>query len=358
MRERGAEPLVPFPGTQQPWRCRCLTCGGESSPRYNDVANKGTGVCSGACRSRKISDGNRRDAMEAVAVMRLWGWEPLEDYPGAGRRWNCRCIQCENVFPKRLAQVQMGNGACKHCLGVLVTPESAREVMLKADLEPLVEYPGSQRPWLSRCLRTSHVGRPTYSHVKARGHQCWKCRGEDIATALSFNPEQASGLMQDAGLEVLVAYPGSMKPWKARCLGCSSIVNPSLHSVRNGQGGCTKCAVRGIDLTKPGYLYLVRHDGHRALKVGIANINERLRQHTSLGWQVVGRWDASATQDAREIEREVLRWFKQLGIPFALERNEMRYRGYTETASLDHVDIQRVDAFIALLAQGVLQRSA
>lgn len=110
--------------------------------------------------------------------------------------------------------------------------------MLQADLEPLVEYPGSQKPWLSRCLRTGHVGRPTYSHVKARGHQCWRCRNETIGMALSFTSDQASAMMQDAGLEVLDAYPGSMKPWRARCLGCDSPVRPTLHNIRSGQGGC------------------------------------------------------------------------------------------------------------------------
>jgi hypothetical protein len=86
-------------------------------------------------------------------------------------------------------------------------------------------------------------------------------------------------------------------------------------------------------------------------------MDERLRQHTSLGWHVVGRWEASVVQDAREIEREVLSWFKKLGIQFALERGEMKYRGYTETASLGHIDVQRVDTFIDLLAYGVLRRS-
>lgn len=72
---------------------------------------------------------------------------------------------------------------------------------------------------------------------------------------------------------------------------------------------------------------------------------------------MIGRWDADIVQDAREIEREVLNWLKKLGVPFGLERGGMKYRGYTETASLDHVDITRVEAFIDLLAQGVLRRS-
>ncbi len=229
--------------------------------------------------------------------------------------------------------------------------------MLEADLEPLVEYPGSQEPWLSRCRRTGHLGRPTYSHVKARGHQCWQCRGDDIATALRYTSDQASAMMLDGGLEVLDPYPGSMKPWRARCLGCGSTVTPSLHNISSGHGGCTKCAVRGIDLTRPGYLYLVQHDGRGALKVGIANIDERLRQHTSLGWHVVGRWEADLAQDAREIEREVLAWFRKLGITFAFERGEMKYRGYTETASLEDVEIGRVKAFIEQLAHEVLRRT-
>jgi hypothetical protein len=358
MLERGAQPLVPFPGTQSPWLCRCLKCGEESSPRYNDVVNKGSGVCRGSCRSKRISGGLKRDPVEAVNVMRAWGWEPLEDYPGAGIPWKSRCLQCDSVFFKKLAHVQKNRGGCRHCLGVLVTPESAREVMLQADLEPLVDYPGSQKQWLSRCIRTGHLGRPTYSHVKARGHQCWQCRSHDIATALRFTEAEATAMMHDAGLEVLVTYPGSMKSWKARCMGCDSIVTPMLHNIRTGSGGCTKCAVRGIDLTKPGYLYLVEHNTHRALKVGIANINERLRQHTSLGWLVVGRWEASIVQDAREIEREVLAWYSRLGIPYAFERGEMKYRGYTETASLENISTKQVEAFIELLALNVLKRTS
>ncbi|MGS2641787.1 GIY-YIG nuclease family protein [Streptosporangium sp. LJ11] len=319
--------------------------------------NKGSGVCRGVCRSRRIAEGLRRDAAEAVEVMRAWNWEPLEDYPGAGIPWKSRCLQCGNVFPKKLSHVQKDRGGCKNCLGVVVTPESARYVMLQADLEPLVDYPGSQDPWLSRCMRTGHLGRPTYSHVKARGHQCWKCRSKNIATALRFTEAEATAMMHDAGLEALVDYPGSMRPWKARCMGCGSTVMPMLHNIRAGSGGCTKCAVRGIDLTKSGYLYLVVHNGHRALKVGIANINERLRQHTSLGWQVVGRWEADVTQDAREIEREVLAWFRRLGIPYAFERGEMQHRGYTETASLDDINVERVEAFIEILAFNVLKRS-
>jgi len=44
MRSAGLEPLVPYPGNKQPWPCRCLACGAEVKPRYNNVEH-GAGSC-------------------------------------------------------------------------------------------------------------------------------------------------------------------------------------------------------------------------------------------------------------------------------------------------------------------------
>jgi hypothetical protein len=147
MHDRGTRPLEPFPGTQLPWKCRCLTCGEVSYPRYNDVVNKGTGACSKTCRSRKIAARLTRDRAEAAAVMLKRGWNPLEDYPGAGKRWSCRCIHCGAIKPKRLSHVQKGLGGCTNCAGRDITDGSARQLMRQADLEPLVGYPKSLQPW-------------------------------------------------------------------------------------------------------------------------------------------------------------------------------------------------------------------
>jgi hypothetical protein len=141
MLERGTQPLEPFPGTQKPWRCQCLTCGEISLPRYNDVINKGTGACNGSCRSKKISAKLTRDAAEAVAAMQRNGWEPVGDYPGAGKPWRSRCTECGVIKPKRLSHVQNGTAGCTNCAGRDVTNAAARKVMVAAGLEPLIEYP-------------------------------------------------------------------------------------------------------------------------------------------------------------------------------------------------------------------------
>ena len=38
MRAAGFTPLEKYPGSGQPWRCRCYRCGNESAPRYSAVS--------------------------------------------------------------------------------------------------------------------------------------------------------------------------------------------------------------------------------------------------------------------------------------------------------------------------------
>lgn len=47
MISNGLNPRVPYPGSNRPWSCVCMTCGSECSPRYNSV-QQGQGGC-GKC---------------------------------------------------------------------------------------------------------------------------------------------------------------------------------------------------------------------------------------------------------------------------------------------------------------------
>lgn len=353
MLERGAQPLELFPGTQNPWRCRCMTCGEESSPRYNDVVNKGTGVCNRTCRSKKIAAKLIREEATAIAIMISNGWEPIADYPGAGKPWPSKCLECGAIKQKRLSHVQVGATGCTNCAGRDVDDESARKVMLAADLEPLIDYPGGLRPWLSRCVICGHIGSPCYSKVKMRGHQCYSCRSVAISNALRLTNEEAAASMLEKQLEPLVPYPGGVEiPWRSRCMLCEAILDPgpTLHNIRSGQGGCPTCAERGINPTKPGYLYIVEHGEYAALKWGIANVEQRIAQHVSQGWRLVARWDFKLARDAWEIERQVKTWVRSLGFPPALSADQMKYRGYTETVLAGDVSLTEIQNYIVHLA--------
>jgi hypothetical protein len=44
MEAAGVTPLDPYPGSDEPWRCECQTCGQEVTPRYDSI-QKGQGGC-------------------------------------------------------------------------------------------------------------------------------------------------------------------------------------------------------------------------------------------------------------------------------------------------------------------------
>ena len=78
MVEHGLEPLEPYPGANHRWRCRCLRCGTEVTPRYSNIQH-GWGGCP-TCRRAASSSRQRGPEADAIDVMRAAGLEPLEPY--------------------------------------------------------------------------------------------------------------------------------------------------------------------------------------------------------------------------------------------------------------------------------------
>jgi hypothetical protein len=105
MRAAGYVPLEQYPGSGMPWRCRCSSCGQERTPMY--VSAKKDHGCAN-CRNDRIPED------VAVDVMRAAGYVPLEQYPGSGNPWCCRCTTCGQERTPRYTAVKMGN-RCGNC---------------------------------------------------------------------------------------------------------------------------------------------------------------------------------------------------------------------------------------------------
>ncbi|MFJ4517450.1 hypothetical protein [Streptomyces sp. NPDC088816] len=151
--------------------------------------------------------------------------------------------------------------------------------------------------------------------------------------------------MLDAGVEPLVLYSGSRRDaWKSRCRECRSILDPgpSLANIERGQGGCANCATYGFNPAAPAYVYLLGHEGLRALKWGIANSERRVINHGYGGWVVLARWNFAAGIEARAVEHQIKCWAKEEGLRPAVAASDMRYRGYSETVSLAQVLLDTV----------------
>ena len=100
------KPLVSYPGAGVNWKCNCMKCGNEVSPRLASIKRGGGCVyCAGLA---KVTD------TEAVAILRKANIEPLEEFPGYQQKWKSKCLVCLKEIYPTAATVKLGNG-CKYC---------------------------------------------------------------------------------------------------------------------------------------------------------------------------------------------------------------------------------------------------
>jgi hypothetical protein len=238
MEAAGLTPLEPYPGSMKKWRCRCLGCGEEVAPKWAQIQQGG-----GGCRA--CADTNLRlDDQEAVASMRSAGFDPLEPYVNNYTPWPSRCLTCNRLVSPRLGSVKQGGG-CRHCArdGQRHDVQSAVAIMQSAGLEPLEPYPGAvHKPWKCRCERCGRSVTPRLSGIKRGTGGCKYCGWDDASAAQHLDNELVTEAMTQAGLEPLEPYPGLHRPWKSRCVECSSLVSPHFSTVRHRGSGCKICA--------------------------------------------------------------------------------------------------------------------
>lgn len=273
MREMGLEPLEPYPGMHEPWRCRCAGCGHAFTVSYRRRARAVCRECPPVRRVEptRVPVARAPVAPEAAAhIMEAAGFEPLVPYPGKVQAaWPCRCTVCGHKSTPRLSGVRDGS-RCRFCsrkaLGahrVAANAAAAVNLMRAVGFEPLEDYPGSHQRWRCRCTRCGTESTPRHATVR-RGRRCRNCwRGaptqpnaiqaaaQRSAAKRRVDPGQAAVVMRGAGLEPAIDYPGSGTPWPCRCTTCGRAVSPSYDSVRSGHG-CRHCAATAKGIAQRG----------------------------------------------------------------------------------------------------------
>ncbi len=232
MQAAGYEPLEPYVNSQTHWKSVHMTCGREVAPTYGQIRG-GNGGC-------KHCAGLYVDPDEAVLVMRAAGYEPLEPYVNSGHKWRCSCLDCGRTTTPTYDEARIGS-RCKYCARKAVTPDDAVELMRLGGFEPLEPYPGSMNPWMCRHNECGEIIAPRYAHVQQGRRACNRCSKRYLAEIFSLDPNEAVVVMQSAGLQPLEAYPGNHKPWRCKHLECGREVTPTRASITQGQGGCKPC---------------------------------------------------------------------------------------------------------------------
>jgi hypothetical protein len=397
MRSAGLVPLEPYPGAGEPWRCHCLGCGQEVKPRYTDVRG-GHGGCKW-CAWQKAGLGQRIRHETAASFMIEHGLEPLDQYPGAGKRWRCRCLTCGDEVGPRYGNIKQGWGGCRRCGRLAASrtqrsPESEAIVGLRAaGLEPLEPYVNVMTPWKSQCQRCGQQVAPLLNNIRKGQGGCAWCAGnradaEAAAAAMraasleplmaypgrnapwpcrclrcgrtvsprygavkagtgcrycndtAIKPDAAAAIMRNAQLEPLEPYPGSLAKWRCRCLKCNKIVTPCYSTIQRGSGGCRWCRNSGFKAADHAVVYLITHPGFQAVKIGVTDSSgSRLKKHRTRGWQVLCTITVPGER-ALFIEAEILDWWRgELALPAYLGPQEMKQGGWTETVSAEEIDL-------------------
>lgn len=190
----------------------------------------------------------RFDPVEAERIMLRAGVRPLAPFPGVHKPWRSVHEACGAEIAPLLSNVRRRGTACRQCgawkrgaARRARQAEAAASAMLAAGFEPLVAYPGSDKPWLSRHLACGQERTPTLNAIRSEGSGCRPCRFAARGWR-SWTPDEALAFFESIGLVPLEPYPGSStRPWRSRHTLCGRTVSPRLGNVAHGQGPCREC---------------------------------------------------------------------------------------------------------------------
>jgi hypothetical protein len=331
-------PREDYPGsTRAPWACECLDCGPRVSPRLGNLRS-GQGGCA-ACGRVRGGLQRRNDAAEAAEVMRGFGYEPLDDYPGVNVAWPCRCLTCDHVSTPRLSNVRLGLQGCPRCANDVraanyrLPEDEAVESMRAVGLEPLEPYPGNlNSPWSATCTTCGDIVAPKLGYVRRGIGGCQRCRNRKIKATQLAPDAEARSVMLASGFEPLEPYPGDGRPWRCRCVKCECEVAPTYGNVKRLGTGCRNCAKSGFKVGEPACVYLVeRRDGVR--QYGITNDPKtRLGKHRAAGFtRIVEMVFCTDGRVALNIEMAIRLELRAQGVPPACAPAELPGGGWSET---------------------------
>jgi len=231
------KPLVKYPGNKVPWKSIHMPCGREVSPSYLAI-KRGQGPC-------KYCAGVALLPKDAEKLFLSKDLRPLEPYSGDSKQpWRSIHIPCGNeVSPTYNIIQQEESMGCHYCSDQFVDPEEAYQFFLSKDLQPLVPYPGTAKPWKSIHIVCGSEIKPRYGHIKAGRIGCPVCAG-----TVPITQERAFSFFRSNGLEPQEKFRGPHHPWKSIHIKCGRKVSPRWANVQQGNDGCVYCSGNKVDM--------------------------------------------------------------------------------------------------------------
>ena len=328
-RSKGLEPKEKFKGPHHGWKSVHIECGRTVSPRWASI-QQGQGVC-------EYCSGNKVDMKKVKQLLKENNLKPLVPYPGNKVGWRCIHLPCGREVAPRYGALNGGQGPCEFCGKNMVSEEEAYELLKKNKYKPLTDFPGGSIPWPSIHIVCGTKVDVVSTYLRRGGKGCSVCTGTKPISA-----KEALKLFKSRGFTPMVKFKGTKYPWKSKHNVCRKTVSPTYSALKSG-GGCKYCQLGGINLLAPAYLYLITHKSFNSHKVGIGGFdsyNNRLEQHTKQGWEIYSQLDLDTGEEAYEIEQAVLNWLRNdLNLQQYLLPEQMPQAGHTETVDASEIDL-------------------
>jgi len=342
MKKKGFKTLVKYPGSNSPWKSQCLDCLKITSPTYWNVV-QGTGC--------KYCSGRAVDEIDAVAAMNARGLKTLEPYPGATKPWMVECKTCRKKFKAVFHSLSTKSG-CRFCSGVAVDESDLLAHLKSLKLKPLVKYQSATTPWKCKCLVCNHIVQPTWSHIKSgRGH-CAYCsqRRVDIPQALKFMKSiDLKPLVDFPGtnkpwlcrcLICKAEVTPRLSDVRRGQGGCSNCADYGLNYQKPGY-------LYLISHERLNSLKIGIANSYKSRK-----FDDRMYQHKKRGWSLYKVKSFKTVKEASDIEAKVLKWLRmEVGLPMNLSSKQMPQGGHTETVDASEIDLSTIWAKVEELCQ-------
>lgn len=331
LKSKGFTPKAKYPGANKPWKSQCNKCKKVFSVNYTSVK---LGFGCKFCSKRAV------DPKDAVAAMKLRGFKTLEDFPGATKDWKVQCTTCNKTFYTKFHSLKTRN-KCKYCSGVAVDETEILRILAKLKLKPLERYKSAKTPWRCKCLKCGHTVQPTWMRIKAgRGH-CAYCanRRVDIKYAAKIMRQlDLKPIVDFPGSNkpwkcICLKCKEFVSPRWSGLLrgqgGCSNCADYGLNYTKAGY-------IYLIEHT--GYKSLKIGIGNSYKG---ASADDRLIRHSKKGWVLLKKYDFQKLEDAFLMEQNLLKWIRgPLNLEIFLSPKEMPHGGWTETFDSRMIDKQ------------------
>ncbi|CAN2174840.1 hypothetical protein MCEMRE26_00141 [Candidatus Nanopelagicaceae bacterium] len=342
MQKAGFKPIATFPGGNKPWKSQCLKCKKVFSPNFTSIK---MGFGCRYCNHAAV------DPKDAIAAMKRRGFKTLEPYPGASKPWMVQCLGCKKKFNSVLGSLN-NNARCKYCQSIAVDVEDLLLRLKELKLKPLERYQSATTPWKCKCLVCNHVVQPTWSRIKSgRGH-CAYCsqRRVDIPAALKFMKTiSLKPLVEFPGTNkpwksmCLVCKSEVAPRWsdlRRGQGGCSNCADYGLNYQKPGY----------IYLIS--HPEMQAHKIGIANSYKSRKFDDRMYKHQKQGWEIYKTKTFTTVKEASDIETEILKWLRiDVGLSFPLTAKLMPQGGHTETVDASEIDLPTIWAKVLELSK-------